>query len=470
MAADYDIAVIGSGPGGYIAALRAAALGARTAVVEEHYLGGTCLNYGCIPSKALLASAERMHHVAGAAAMGVEVAGEVTLNWATVQRRKDQVVRALRGGVASLLKGRGVKLLRGHGRLAGAGRVAVTAADGTAEKITAEKIVLAPGSAPSRIPGWPEDPAVVCSSDEALHWDALPSRLLIVGGGVIGCEFACMMRAFGVTVTVVEMLPRLLPAMDADLGGELEKVFRARGIGVFTGARVAALAAGDGGLRARLEGGERIEADRVLVAVGRRPRTDDLGLETVGLQTDRGVVRVDERMATGAEGIYCIGDANGRCLLAHAASAQGEVAVANALGKPRRYDAPVPEAVYTFPEIAAVGLTQAAARQRRIPLAVGTFPLAHLGKAMSANDTDGFVKVLRHRETGELVGVHMMGHNVTECIAAAAAMLHQKAAVREVAEAVVAHPTIGEAFREAAEDALGAALHRPPRKRLRVTA
>jgi len=470
MTEHYDIAVIGSGPGGYIAALKAGQMGATVAVVEKAaHVGGTCLNYGCIPSKALLASAQLLHHVRHADALGVTVEGKVGFDWTKIQQRKDKILMTLRGGVRSLLKARKVTLYSGRGVLDGAGRVAVHGDGAAAEAFTASKIILAVGSQPSRIPGWPTDPQRVCTSDEALHWPELPKRLLIVGGGVIGCEFACMMQPFGVEVTVVEMLPRLLPEMDAHLADALAKIMAGRGIKVHTGAKVEDLAVTGDEVRATLSGGEQIAVDKVLVATGRRPNTAEIGLESVGLTVDRGFVRVDDTMATPAKDIYCIGDANGRCLLAHAASAHGVVAVENALGHARTFADPVPWCVYTFPEIAGVGLTQQQATDAGLPVAIGSFPMGHLGKAMAVGDTDGFVKVIRHRGDGSLLGVHMIGHNVTEVIASAGALLHQKVAVRDVAETVFAHPTISEALKEAAEDALGMALHLPPRKLLRVT-
>ena len=470
MADPYDIAVIGTGPGGYIAALKAAQMGAAVAAVEEKHLGGTCLNWGCIPSKALLASAQLLHEIGQAGTMGIEVAGRVGFDWAKIQQRKDGILRQLRGGIQSLFGARNVALVRGRAVLDGPGRIVVSGEGGRREHLAAKRIILAVGSVPSRIPGWPTDGQAVCTSDEALHWEHLPSSLLIVGGGVIGCEFACMLQPFGVTVTVVEMMPRLLPEMDADLGEGLAKVFAKRKITCFTDTMVQDLATGGGRVTATLSNGQTVQADKVLVATGRRPNTADIGLQSVGLTTDNGFVRVGEDMATAAEGVYCIGDANGRCLLAHAASAQAVVAVVNALGGARTFDGPVPTTVYTFPEIAAVGLTREQARKRGMPVAVGTFPIGHLGKALAVGDREGFVKVLRHRETGGLLGVHMMGHNVTECIAAAAAMIGRKATVRDVAETVVAHPTIGEAFKEASEDALGMALHLPPRKVIRLKA
>jgi len=320
------------------------------------------------------------------------------------------------------------------------------------------------------IPGWPTDRELVCTSDESLHWKTLPKSLLIVGGGVIGCEFACMMQPFGVKVTVVEMLPKLLPNLDYQLGDALEKILSKRGIQCFTNVKIEELTAADGGIKARLSNGQIIEAEKALVATGRRPSTKDIGLETVGLTGDRGFVRVNDRMETAVKGYYCIGDANGRCLLAHAASAHGIVAVENALGHDRKFDAPVPGCVYTFPEIGTVGLSQEECKAKDLPISIGNFPLAFLGKAMAVGDTEGFVKTIRHRETGQLLGIHMLGHNATECIAAAGALLHHKASVQEVAEVVFAHPTISEAIKESAEDALWMALHLPPRKIMRVVA
>ena len=466
----FDVGIIGTGPGGYVAALKAAQLGATVAVVEKHHLGGTCLNYGCIPSKALLATAELLHTITCAGDFGVAVGGETSFDWARIQSRKDKVVATLRNGVKGLFAARKVTLFSGRGALKGPGKCAVTGDDGGSEEFTADKIILAVGSVPSRIPGWPDDPQRVCTSDEALHWNELPKRLLIVGGGVIGCEFACMMQPLGVEVTIVEMMPRLLPEMDADLAGPLQKIFTKRKIQCFTGTTVDELAVAEGGVRATLSDGRNIEADRVLVATGRRPATEDIGLESAGVTTDRGFIRVNDRMETPVKGVYCIGDANGRCLLAHAASAQGVTAAENALGHDRSFDSPVPWCVYTFPEIAGVGLTQQQAVEQTLPIAVGMFPLAYLGKAMAAGHADGFVKVIRHRETDQLLGVHMMGHNATEVIAAAGVAVDRKVPAADLAEVVFAHPTISEALKESAEDAMHVALHLPPRKALQVVA
>ncbi|NLE29953.1 MAG: dihydrolipoyl dehydrogenase [Phycisphaerae bacterium] len=468
MSKNFDIAVLGAGPGGYVAALRAAAMGAKVAIVEKHYLGGTCLNYGCIPSKALLASAGLMDHLKHADDFGVNIDGVVGFDWGRVQARKDKVVSTLRTGIKGLLGARKATLFQGKASLNGVGKVVVKKENGESEEFTADKIILAVGSIPARIPGWPTDVEKVCTSDESLHWKTLPKSLLIVGGGVIGCEFACMMEPFGVKVTIVEMLPYLLPNMDKQLGDTLEKSFAKRGIKSYVNVKIEELTTTATGVRAKLSNGEVIEADKALVATGRRPNTAEIGLETVGLATDRGFIRVNDHMETAVKGYYCIGDANGRCLLAHAASAQGIAAVENALGHSKAFTSPIPGCVYTFPEIGSVGLSVEECKAKNIPVSIGHFPLSFLGKAMAAGDTEGFVKVIRNRETDELLGVHMMGHNATECIAAAGAMLHQKASATELAEVVFAHPTMSEGIKESAEDVFGMCLHQPPRKVMKI--
>ena len=470
MSEHYQIAVIGAGPGGYIAALKAAQMGAKTAIVEKHHLGGTCLNYGCIPSKALLASAELIYKIQDAASLGVSVNGSVGFDWPAIQKRKDKVLTKLRGGIKGLFGARNVTLYSGKAVLDGPGKVNVIDEKGGSNSFTADKIILASGSVPARIPGWPTDPEIVCTSDEALHWKELPRRLLIVGGGVIGCEFACMMHEYGVEVTIVELMSRLLPEMEPQLGKALEGVFTKRGIGIYTGVKVEDLKVKDGTVEAVISGDQTLLADKVLVATGRRPNTQDAGLESVGLETDRGFIRVNDRMETAVANYYCIGDANGRCLLAHAASAQGEVAVKNALGHQKEQILPVPSAVYTFPEIASVGLTTTQAHKQGIPIRIGEFPIGHLGKAMAVGEGFGFVRVLRHFEDERLLGVHVIGHNATEIIESAAAMMSLRASAKDLGEMIFAHPTISEALKEAAEDAFQQALHLPPRKMTRVAA
>ena len=471
MTQHFQLLVIGAGPGGYIAALKGAQLGARVGIIEKHHLGGTCLNYGCIPSKALLSSAEMLHTLRNPDKWGIKINGDVGFDWGAIAAHKDRTIRQLRGGIAGLLKGRTIAHLAGRAQFEGRGKIIVTTDDGQKQSVTADKIIVATGSVPMRIPGWPDDSAIVCTSDEAVHWSDLPRRLLIVGGGVIGCEFACMMRAFGVEVTIVELLSRILPTLDADLGDELAKTFRQRGIVCHVDTKVEELRVAEGAVLARLSSGMTVECDRMLVATGRRPNTSELGLDRAGIRVDRrGFVEVNEHLETSVTGHYTIGDANGLSMLAHAASAQGVAAAANALGQQKPFDAAIPSAVYTFPEIASVGMSEQEAREAGLPISIGRFPIGHLGKAMAARHQEGFAKIIRHRETDQLLGAHLIGHNATECIAAVAALLQHKVTAHHVAETVWAHPTIGEAIKEAAEDALGMGLHLPPRKVLRVAA
>jgi len=467
----FDLLVVGAGPGGYVAALKGAQLGARVGIVEKHHLGGTCLNYGCIPSKALLSSAEMLHSIRNADQWGVQVPGEVAFDWKKISGHKDRTIRQLRGGIAHLLKGRAVTHLQGLGKLVAPGRLAVCSEAGKQEVVTADRIILATGSKPTRIPGWPTDPELICTSDEAVHWTSLPKRLLIVGGGVIGCEFACMMQSFGVAVTIVEMLPNLLSTLDEDLGRELQTIFQKRRITCHLDASVDDMQLASGGVTVRLSNGSTSDFDRVLVATGRRPNTQKLDLSNAGVSSDgRGFISVNDRLETNVPDHFCIGDANGLSMLAHAASAQGVAAAENALGQGRSWNAAIPSAVYTFPEVAAVGMTQQEATAAGLPISIGRFPLGHLGKAMAARHTDGFAKMIRNRETDQLLGIHMLGHNATECIAAATGMLQQQVSMHDVAETVWAHPTISEAMKEAAEDSLGMGLHLPPRKIIPVVA
>ena len=459
----YNIAIIGAGPGGYVAALVAAQLGAKVALIEKQHLGGTCLNNGCIPSKALLASAELLAQIKDANSLGVNISGTVEFDWPAIQKRKDKTLQKLRMGIAGLLKTRLVTVINGTAKLDGKNIIAITN-DNKTQTITADNIIIATGSTPSLIPNLPDAANIICTTDQALHWDTLPNKLLIVGAGVIGCEFACMMAEFGVDVTMVEMQDTLLPEMDHELGKSLAKVFIQRGIRLCTSTKITDLTINDHLAEAALTDGTTIRADRVLIATGRTPNTDTLSLDTAGIATDRGFVTVNDKMQTSAPGYYCIGDANGRCLLAHAASAQAEVAVKNALGQNAEYNLPVPNAVYTFPEIASVGLTTQQAQAQNLPITIGRFPIGCLGKAMAAAHDFGFAKVIRHADNDALIGVHIISHNATEIIASAAAMLTQKATTSDLAEMIFAHPTLSEAVKEAAADSFCAAIHLPPKK------
>ncbi|BCV23460.1 dihydrolipoyl dehydrogenase [Gelria sp. Kuro-4] len=459
------LVVIGGGPAGYVGALRAARLGAAVTLVEGRRLGGTCLNVGCMPTKALLHTTELLAALKEAGRLGLEVEG-LRLNWPRLLARKEAVVNQLVQGVGTLLKRAGVKVIAGRGRLVGPGRVRVTAEGGTAAELTADRVLLALGSEPARppIPGL-ELPGVI-DSDAALSLPEVPARLAIVGGGVIGVELASVFAAAGSRVTIVEMLPEILPPVDAELAAQLRGILTDRGLSIKTAAKVLAIEERADGLALKIEVGgqeETIPADKVLVAAGRRPATKTAGLEAAGVKLERGRIVVDEYLETSLPGVYAAGDAIGGTMLAHVGFYEGEVAVENALGgKKRRVDyKAVPSAVYTSPEVAGVGLTEDEARKQGFQIKVGRFPLAANGKALIENGGRGLVKVIANARYGEILGVHILGPRATDLIAEAALAIGLEATLDEVAHTVHPHPTVSEALGEACLAAQGRALHIP---------
>jgi dihydrolipoamide dehydrogenase len=464
MADPVDLCIIGAGPGGYVAALRAAQLGMRVALVEREHLGGVCLNRGCIPTKALLRVAELYTTFQRGAEFGI-LADNLRLDYRRALRFRDRVVENLRNGVAGLLKSQGVQVLTGHGRLAGA-RTVVVAHNGQETPVEARRILLATGSRPATppIPG-ADQPALVLTSDDALQLTAVPPSVVVVGGGAVGIEWAVMFHAFGSAVTVLEMMPTLLPSEDEELGRHLARILTRRGLTIQTGARVLAIEPGpEGGALVRYQAADGTEqtarGERVLLAVGREPLTADLGLETAGVRTDRGWVPVDDGLQTNVEGIYAIGDITRHQLLAHVASHQGVVAVERMAGHERRLDyTRVPNCVFTHPEVASVGLSEAQARARGYDVRVGRFPLAALGRAQAYGDTEGFVKVVTEAKYGEILGVHIIGPVASDLIAEATLALQLEATVDDLLATIHAHPTWPEALPEAALASRGLALH-----------
>lgn len=460
----YDVTIIGSGPGGYVAAIRAAQLGLRTAVVEMAPLpGGTCLHWGCIPTKALLRAAEVLETARHASSFGVRVPS-ADLDVPAVQRYKDKTVLSNAKGVEYLFKKNKVDLLRGRGRLHGRGRVEVSPEGGTPYTVESRSIVLATGSAVRGLPGVSFDGRRVISSDHALGLEAVPASMIVLGAGAVGVEFASIYASFGSKVTVVELLPRMIPLEDEALGAELEKAFRKRGIGVHTGTRVEEVTSADSGVKLRARKGEEsleMESEVLLVAVGRRPLTEDLGLEGTGVRLERGFVQVDAWMRTGEPGVYAIGDIVNTPALAHVASHEGIVAVEHAAGRspvPVDYDK-IPSCTYCHPEVAAIGLSEAEARKRGYDVVVGSFPFSAIGKAKILGDTGGFVKVVAEKRYDEILGIHIVGPHATELIAEATAALNLEATAESLFHAVHAHPTLAEAMGEAALAVHGRALH-----------
>ena len=460
----FEVVVIGSGPGGYVAALRAAGAGLRTAVVEKDArFGGTCLHVGCIPSKVFLHAASLLDDIRAAKTFGV-AASEPTLDWEGLQRRNRRVIGKLAAGVGLLLKRAGVECVRGFGRLAGSGRVEVTA-DGSIRSLAARNIIIATGSEARTLPFLPVDGERIVTNAEMFDLPEPPERLGIIGAGAVGAEFASMFRSFGCSVDLFEVLPRVLPLEDAEVSEAVGKAFRRRRIGVKTGVMVESAASSETGVAVRYRSGDRTaeaEYDRLLVAVGRRPRTADLGLETVGIQPAKGgFLPVDDSCRTSAPGIFAIGDVVGSAQLAHVASAEAEAAVAAIAGgepRPLRRDR-MPAATYCVPEVGSVGLTEEAARAAGHDLRVGRFPFAANSKANILGDLTGFAKVVAEARYGEILGVHIVGPHATDLIAEAVVALEHEATLESLARSVHPHPTLSEAVAEAALAGLGSPLH-----------
>jgi dihydrolipoamide dehydrogenase len=460
---DFDLTVVGSGPGGYVAAIHAARLGARVAILEEdpNRWGGTCLNWGCIPTKALIHGAEVLETVRRAAEFGIR-GSEPEVDWPAMQRRKDEVVRGLRRGVQGLLAANQVEAVVARGRLLPGGSDAERRVGADGREIGSRAVLLAPGSTVA-LPGV-AGVDLALTSDTILGLDRVPDSLVVVGGGVVGMEFASLFNLLGSRVTVVEMLDRLLVPLDREVAERFRQLMSRRGIEIHLGARLESIEA-DGSLRrVRFSGGE-VVAEAVLVATGRRPNTADMGLEGA-VALDRGAIRVDQHLRTSLPGVYAIGDATGVSMLAHTASYQGEVAVANALGEKRLtadYGA-IPACIYTQPEIAWVGLSEEQARDQGEQVRVGRFPFSALGRAAVLGEADGLVKLVASSD-GTLLGATIMGPRATDLVAEVALALGLGITAAELASVVHAHPTLPEAVAEAALDVAGRAVHVPPRRR-----
>ena len=457
------IIVVGGGPGGYVAAIRAAQLGANVQLVERENLGGVCLNVGCIPTKAMLHAADTYQSVLHGKAVGV-IADNARVDWPGVIKYKASVVNRLVKGVGGLLKANRVTVLRGNAVLK-----SPTSVEVNGSILEADAIILATGSAPAR-PNFPGSqlPDVI-DSTAALSLETIPVSMIILGGGVIGVEFASMYRDFGCKVTIVEMLPRILPGIDSDIAERLHKELTRKGIGIHTGARLTEVKQQGSQLSVSVEThGQLAElvADKLLVAVGRRACISGLGLEDVGVAVESGRIRVDEHFVTSVPAVYAIGDCSSPVMLAHVASAQGIAAVEHALGHHPVYVGHViPVCIYVNPEIASVGLTEDQAREKGLSFKTGIFELAGNGKSIIESDGVGFIKIIAGSKHGEILGVHIWGPRATDLIAEAALAMRLEATVDELISTIHAHPTVGEAMPEAALAVDGLAIHWPPGKK-----
>ena len=466
--ASFDVIFIGGGPAGYVGAIRSAQLGLSTAVIERDKAGGTCVAWGCIPAKALLAAAETANRVRHAGEFGVTI-GEVKFDFGVASKRSKGVSEQNVKGVEFLFKKNKVTYIKGSAKLAGKNAVSVRTLDGKDEKHEARKgIVIATGS---RVKGLPQaglelNGSTVISSDEALYLPEAPKSLAIVGAGAVGCEFADVYNAFGVQVTLIDIAPAIMPLEDADVSAELAKSFKKRKIDVITGARLQSTKVAKDGVTLAIEAGGRkqeIKADKVLVATGRAPVVDELGLKEAGVQlTERGFIRINERMETSVKGLYAIGDVAGPPMLAHKGSREG-VIVAEVLAEQKHIHflnyANIPNATYCHPEIASIGLTEQQCKEKKLEYKVGKFAFSNNGRARTSGETEGFVKIIRDAKYGEILGAHIIGAHATELIHELVVARENEYTVEEVDLAIHAHPTLAEAVAEAALDSMGRMIH-----------
>jgi len=451
------IVIIGGGPAGYVAAIRASQLGGEVILIEKDKVGGTCLNVGCIPTKSLVACAELFFTMKKAASFGIE-AKDIRADLATIVQRKDKIVSRLVGGVEFLLKKNKVEILQGEGQLKNPEKIEVTTAKGPREQIDYDQLILATGSKSAIPQSFNFDGKNVLSSKELLSLSKLPSHLLIVGGGVIGVEFASIFQALGSQVTIVEMLPRLIATEDEEISRQLSKELTKQGIKIKLQTEIERINIGTSGVSCSLGSGEQISCEKVLVAVGRKPNTE--GFPEIGLKIEDGYVQVNERMETNLKNIYAIGDITGPPLLAHKASKEGLVAAENALGGDAAMEyRVVPNCIFTIPEVASVGLSEAKAKEEGHEISLGKFPFSALGRAHCLGETQGLVKIVADKETEEVLGIHIIGPHASDLIAEAALGIQMEATVEELQETIHAHPTLPEALSEAAHTLHGRGIH-----------
>lgn len=459
MATTYDLAVIGSGPGGYVAAIRAAQLGLKTAIVEAEELGGVCLNWGCIPTKALLKNASVLHTIKHSDQFGIAVDG-IKPDYTKAVDRSEAVVKKQTTGLGFLMKKNQIDVIKGRGKVTAKGRITVD----NGQEVQAKHIVIATGARPRLLPGLTADGKVVYTAREAVHMRDLPSKLIVLGGGAIGVEFAYVFANYGVQVTIVEMADHLLPREDAEVATVVERAYKKLGIEVLAGHKVESVEQRPDGVKVKLssaKGPKELEAPKLLVGIGFSPNTENLGLEGLGVKTDRGFIVADDFGRTNVEGLYAIGDVTGKAMLAHVASAMGVICVEQIAGHhptPINYDR-IPSCTYCEPQVASIGLTEAEAKKRGIDVKVGKFPFAPNGKAQALGETDGFVKLVVDTKYGEVIGAHMVGPEVTELLSEVGLGMTLETTATEIDLTIHAHPTLSEAVKEAALAAIGQPIH-----------
>ncbi len=462
---NFDIVVIGAGPGGYVAAIRSAQLGMNVAIVDKQWLGGVCLNVGCIPSKALLKNAEVAHTLRERGKEFGFSFENLQLDYAAAVKRSRQVSDRLTRGIGFLMKKNNVTVIMGTAKIDPSGKVTVKEADGSIRELEAKDIIIATGSHPSSIPGVTLDGEKILSYQHAILQEKLPSSVIIIGAGAIGLEFATIWNAYGSQVTMVEMLPNIAPLEDAEVSAELAKAFTKRGIGIYVNTRVKSVETTANGVKVTVEnedGIQVLEAEQALMAIGFKPNTADLGLEELGVElTERKFIAIEDNLSTSVEHVWAIGDVTGKLLLAHVASRQGILcaeAIALEETEPINY-VNVPRATYCFPQVASFGLTEAQAREKYETVKVGKFPFQALGKALGLGDYAGFVKIIMNGVDDTILGAHMIGPEVSELLPELTLAQLNGMTVEDIAHNIHAHPTLSEALMEAAEIALGRAIH-----------
>ncbi|KIA76746.1 Dihydrolipoyl dehydrogenase [Parachlamydia acanthamoebae] len=460
----FDVAVIGGGPGGYPAAIKAAQNGLSVALIEANTLGGTCLNRGCIPSKALIANAEVLQKIKDAEEFGISI-GTVSFDYAKMVQRKDDVVKKVRTSLEGLIASNRITLFRGYGKFTSERTIKITGQDNL--EIYADKTIIATGSEPRSIPAFPFDYKKIHDSTSLLDLTTLPKKIAIIGGGIIGCEFASLYAAFNVEVILIEMMPRILPMESGTVSGFLTKAFQKQGISIETSAMVHSIDSTEAGISVNLAGDKTITADIALVAVGRQLNTTAIGLEKTGVYVqDNGLIKVNDHMETNIAGIYAVGDIASKWWLAHVASHQGLVAGSNAAGiKATMHYNAIPSVIFTHPEIGTVGLSLEQALEAGYAATVSAFPFSALGKSQAAIQTEGFAQIVTDKKTGQILGAQVVGHDASTLVAEMGVAIANELTVESVADTIHAHPTVAEAWMEAALLANETPLHLPPKKK-----
>lgn len=457
------ITILGAGPGGYVAAIKAAQLGVDVTVIEESEVGGTCLNWGCIPTKTLIASAELLHKIKNAESFGLELDGTVSPDIEKIVDRKNKVVSLQVKGIRGLFKSWGVNIIEGRGVIVDPKKIKVTLKDGATEEVETDRIIIATGSKPAHIPVFPFDGKRIISSDHAINPESVPKSLLIVGAGAIGCEFAFIYNEFGAEVTMVEMMPNAVSTEDEEISQTLERELKKNKIKLMTGTSVDKVDVNDNSVTVTLSDGKSVEVEQVLVSIGRAVNSKDIGLEAIGVETGQsGEIKVDSKMRTNVEGVYAIGDVTGGIMLAHLASKEGMVAVENAMGGSAEvnYDV-VPSAIFTNPEIGSVGIREKQAIEKGLKYKVGRFQFRGLGKSHAMGELAGFIKIIADEETDKILGAHIIGAHASDMIHEVAVAMEKGLTTKDIAHTIHAHPTLAEGVMEAAEDVHDMAIHCP---------